>query len=350
MKKSLKFFVLFLLVLLTAYGLIGCGSSADYSSDSVKSEEAVMTEEWGLSDAAYVQNSFEEAPEAAAPAEDVNTAAGTDVPELMENNNSGDRKLIKTVDLQCETMEFDKFLSDIEARTNALGGYVESSNFYGNEGYRSGNMTCRIPSDKSTEMEGFVGENSNVLGRSVYTEDVTLQYSDLDAHIRALRTEQTTLEGMIKEAKDIDTLLAIQTELANIRYQIESYESSMRGLKNRIQFDTFNIYISEVKTESATEDKSFGSKVGAEFKRSTRSLVRWFENAGIWLFGNIISIIFVLAVIAAVVLLIRFLICKIRKTGKCTKKEKKNKNKNKKAEGSSKNENTEEPLDSANPK
>ena len=306
MKKRTKIFSIFLLVLFTAGILCGCGSSAGDRAGGVK-DNAVMTEEIGYAseEAAYEMES------PAAPYEVNDVSSSNDVQNV---NNSGDRKLIKTVDIDCETTEFNKFLSDIEARTIALGGYVETSSFYGNEGYRSGNMTCRIPSDKSSEMETFIGETSNVLGRSVFTEDVTLQYSDLDAHIRALRTEQTTLENMIKEAEDIDTLLAIQTELSNIRYQIESYESSMRGLENRIQYDTVNLYVQEVRSESATADKSFGSKVSSKFKRSIRSLGNWFENVGVWFFGNIVSIIIVLAIIAVIILLIRGIIRKKRKS------------------------------------
>ena len=58
--------------------------------------------------------------------------------------------------------------------------------------------------------------------KSESTEDVTLQYVDLQSHKKALLAEQESLLSMMEQAESIEDIIAINEQLTDVRYQIES--------------------------------------------------------------------------------------------------------------------------------
>ena len=83
-----------------------------------------------------------------------------------------DRKLIKTVNMDVETREYDKLLSAVENKVTELGGYIESldayngSTYYSYRSTRNANLTIRIPKDRLEEFQNTVSELGNVTSRS----------------------------------------------------------------------------------------------------------------------------------------------------------------------------------------
>ena len=55
------------------------------------------------------------------------SAGGTD----LENTVASNRKLIRRVNMNVETQEFEKLTQYIEKKVSELGGYMEESNVYG---------------------------------------------------------------------------------------------------------------------------------------------------------------------------------------------------------------------------
>ena len=52
-------------------------------------------------------------------------AGGTDGGEALENTVASNRKLIRRVNLDVETQDFDGLTQFIESKVNSLGGYMD---------------------------------------------------------------------------------------------------------------------------------------------------------------------------------------------------------------------------------
>ncbi len=185
------------------------------------------------------------------------------------------RKLIKTVDMSVETDQFDNLLAHVTQRAQELGGYIERSDVY-NGSYssdyrsRSASLTVRIPSDR---LDGFVTEvsqQSNVTNKSEYVEDVTLQYVDLESHKKALYAEQESLLAMLEQAESIEDILAINSQLTDVRYQIESMESQLRTYDNRIDYSTLYLDVEEIEHYVPGEKPGAGERIREGFVKNLR--------------------------------------------------------------------------------
>lgn len=111
---------------------------------------------------------------------------------------SVEQKIIWTVDMEVETLEFDSFLSNLESGSSAFWpGYLESSSVSGSSiqytSNRYGTVTVRIPSAQLDAFLDQVGKIGTVTYTNKSSEDITLDYVDVESRIEALEVEQERL-------------------------------------------------------------------------------------------------------------------------------------------------------------
>lgn len=257
-------------------------------------------------------------------AEEMEDAAeGLTDPETTGKTLTEGRKIIQNIELNLQTKEFVSLMEKLEKEIADLGGYVEESTSLGLDPnsyqHRSAHLVVRIPAEKSGNFDSFVSENSVVTSRSVTTEDVTLQYVDMESRVKALTLEKEALEEILKKAENVEDIISIRSQLTNVIHEIESYESKLRTFDNLVDYCTVNIHISEVERTAIVEKQTVWQKIGTNLKNG-------FENVGkglVALFVFLISAIPYLIPIAAIVAAIIIPI-KVKKA----KKAKKNANEN----------------------
>jgi hypothetical protein len=119
----------------------------------------------------------------------------------------------------------------------------------------------------------------NTLGHVVSSgengEDITTQYFDTQAHLKALQIQEERLLELLKKTGELKDILELEKELANVRYQIENYTSSLQKMDNLVDYTTCNITITEVKalTKIKAEPTSFWEKLGDVFIGSLNALL-----------------------------------------------------------------------------
>lgn len=229
-----------------------------------------------------------------------------------------ERKLIKNVDMNVETREYDKLLAAVENKVTELGGYIESLDAYNGSSYynyrstRNANMTIRIPKDRLEEFLNTVSDLGNVTSRSENVQDVTLTYVDLQSHRDALRTEQERLLQLLEQAESIEDIITIEQRLSDVRYQLESMESQLRSYDNQVDYSTVYLYIDEVEVYTPVEEETTWERISAGFMDSLKSIGIGIKEAAIWFVINIPYLVIWVIVIAVIVLILK----KIRKRTK----------------------------------
>ena len=233
------------------------------------------------------------------------------------------KKLIKNVNLELETKEYDKLVFDITAQVNSLGGYIENSAFsdYSKGTSRYASIVARVPSESLDSFVNKVAEQSNVIYRNESVQDVTLQYVDLDSHKKSLLTEQKRLLELLEKAETVADIIEIESRLSEVRYQIESMESQLRTIDNQVNYSTVYININEVELLTPVAEKTIWQKISDGFGNNVYRLIRGLENLAI---GFIISLpfIFVWIIVIIVLLLIVRIILKREKKARKKRQEK----------------------------
>ena len=206
------------------------------------------------------------------------------------------RKLIRNVSMNVETDEFDALVTELQIKITQLGGYVEQSDMSGSRMDGSGkpvprfaDMTVRIPVSQMNSFVRTVETNGNVTDKSESTQDVTLQYSDLESKKKSLEIEQEKLWEFLEKAESIDTVITLQQRLSEIRYQLESMESQLRLYDNQVDYSTVSLSIREVNTFTPTSPESAGTRISKGFSNNFKAFKTITAN---FLIGMIVTIPF----------------------------------------------------------
>jgi len=282
----------------------------------------------GASSAPNAGSSYDRAAQATPPpaatyAPGYGSATSSDTAESVADPTSGsvgtpqDQKLVYTVNLSIETLDYDKAVSAIDALCAQYGGYVQSSSVSGNginsSALRWASYTLRIPAGQLDAFQTACATVGNITSASRDTQNQTAQYVDLQARLDSLQTEEARLLELLKQAANLDDVIALNDRLSDVQYQIESIQTQLRGIDSQVAYSTVNISLNEVvkASEPAAVPRTFGERVSAAFASAKNSFVSAMSGLGVFLFGTLpmwlLTIILVLlpfAVIALIVILI----------------------------------------------
>lgn len=312
-----KTWITLLAALLALALLTGCASAAkseaSYAYDTADYAAAEAEAPMAMEDVAYDTGEIATA----------NRDAGM---TSTQADAAAGRKIIETAHLSVQTLEFDTFLENLNTAVAKYGGYVESSDvggrsYYNQKQLRYAYIVLRIPNQNLAVFKQLVSDIGNVTGSNTNTEDVTLSYVDTESRLAAYRTEQETLLTLLEKAESMEDILAIQSQLTQVRAEIESYESILRTYDNRINYSTVSIDLSEVERETAVVEETPGEEISRRFRESLEDVGEGFTDFGIWFIGNLPEIIVWVVILGGAAVLI-VLICRGGKKRRARRAEK----------------------------
>ena len=252
---------LFISGLVMALLLSGCGSSrneaAAPAADGAYYDEPVAksaaAEEAYYDDYDYEEPEMvtEEASDYAAGTQVNSSEAQVDESAIEDSaNQKQKRMLIKTVYMNVESEDVDAMTKNIERRVDQLGGYIESMNVentkYSNSERKTANMTARVPVEKLDSFCDEIEGQSNVLNKSSNAEDVTLKYVDMQSRMDSLQIEYDRISELLKQADELENIIELERRLTDIRYEMQSYGSQLKAMKNQATYSTINLSITQV--------------------------------------------------------------------------------------------------------
>lgn len=232
------------------------------------SAEAAATAEAGGAMVDGRQNMAAEEPPAASSEVMQDKQTNTDLGSMSS------RKLIRNIDLQVETKEFDQILVNMENKVAQLGGYVEMLNtnnggYYGESRYsRNATIVARIPAEKAKDFVEHVEQNSNITSRNENVQDVTLEYVDLESRKKVLSIEMERLIVLLEKAEKLEDIFAIERRITEVSYELDGMESRLRNYDNLVEYSTVTLYIQEVASITAPQEAGTWEKISLGFEKN----------------------------------------------------------------------------------
>ena len=250
-----------------------------------------------------------------APVSEAELGAASAEEEGQETDIS--RKLIRTVNISAQTTDFDTVTASVDKTVSAYNGYIESSNIYGTgydgSGSRYASYTIRIPADELDEFLKQALDGLHVVSRNENVEDITLKYTDLESKVKSLKVEQDRLYELLAKAENVDAIIQIETRLSDIRYELESIESSLRVYDNQVIYSTVYLNFDEVRLTSTAPEAGFTERIAAGLKQNLMELGDNIQNLLIAFISSLPTIIVCIVIIAVIVAIARKLVRRITK-------------------------------------
>lgn len=236
--------------------------------------------------------------------ETVTGEAGDLSANLTDSALETTRKIIRRVEMEVQTKTYDALLTHIEEKLVVCGGYVESSR-ENNRDSRYAQLILRVPAEKLREFTDAVEEQGTVVSSRVGTEDVTLEYVDIESRIKALKAEQTSLLAMLEKADNLSDLLTIQSRITEVTAELESYESRLRTYDSLVAYSTITMDIYEVERVEQVEELSAWEQIGKNLTTNLEDIGNGFVAFFVFFVSALPYLLLLAIPVVIVVLLVR---------------------------------------------
>jgi hypothetical protein len=237
--NKFKIFLITLLVSTTLVPVVGCSSSHVATSGSSGSQVAPSMP----------------------PAADSNGASKGGSPIFSESAGGGDvssttdinRKIIKTGYITLVVKDVEQSLDLTNNLTADLGGYIVSSNKSENNKSILGYISIRIPADRYNECLARLHQLAlKVPDERTDSQDVTEEYIDLQARLTNLLATEAQYLVLLNKAQTVQDILAVQSQLSNVRSQIEQLKGRIQYIDRTTDMSLVNVTLQQEKTVDQT--------------------------------------------------------------------------------------------------
>lgn len=225
--------------------------------------------------------------------------------EYDGDNILANKKIIVTGYINIETLDFDSLIEQLNMNIAEAGGYIQSSSISTNRyDSRYFDAVIRIPADKYDDFLTKTKQTGNVTWYNENLDDITETYTDLEARLNSLKAEETKVLEFYDKATNLDELMSIESRLTDIRYEIDSIQTSIKNYDTLINYSTLNINVQETKAYTKSNDKFF-NRLGLSFRNGLTNFVNSIQDFMIDIAYNILQIVLVVVVLVAIVVVIK---------------------------------------------
>lgn len=284
-----------ILALIALLSLCACGSA--------KSESAAYT-------ASYAVEAPAEMPAVTMDEMDfggfsASAVSGSEEAPARENNELSPEKIIYSGNATVETTDFDTAIEGLNALVSKFGGFIEQSSVNGSNYYsisrgyaasRSAYYTIRIPSESFRTIMNELSTLGNVPYSHVYTTNITSEYYDTAARLKSYQVQEETLLALLEKAESIEDVLAVQSELSNVRYRIESLQSTLKNWDRQVSYSSIDVEISEVREYTPEAKMSYGERLANAFRSGMVGFWDFLKDTLIW-FAESLPALVILALV-----------------------------------------------------
>lgn len=250
-------------ILLAAAGVIGSGgvdSDASSSSRPVAREATVassgrassgadgaVTADEGLASGASGAGGGGDGDASATTVVSGAESAATDTEGASGTGNRLEPKIVRTgsLDLVVKRGSFDRAAARLTTLATGAGGFVSASQTSALDDAPQGTITLRVPVDRFDDVVAQVRELGTVASLTTGSQDVTGEYSDVAARIKALRDEREQITLVLGRAETIPDILSVRDRLAVVQSELEQLQGRQQVLDDQTSLSTLAVSLRE---------------------------------------------------------------------------------------------------------
>jgi hypothetical protein len=157
-------------------------------------------------------------------------------------NPDWDKKIIKNATLKLEVKDFKTYNSNVHKTVKQFGGYIAQEEQNLTDEKSETVISIKVPVDQfETMMNQLPGGDVKVLERKITTEDVTGEVVDTKSRLEAKKQMRIKYLEFLKQSKNMEEVLQVQTEVNNIQEEIESAAGRVGYLSHQSSYSTINL-------------------------------------------------------------------------------------------------------------
>lgn len=202
-----------------------------------------------------------------------------------------EQKIIKTGNIKFETNDLSETYTQMITAVKKHHAIVQNDTEGKEYGSIFRRITVRVP---SKNFDAFLNDISKGVSyfdnKEISSQDVTEEYIDIDARLKAKKVLEARYLELLKKANKVSEMLEIEAQLSAIREEIEAKEGQLRYMQSQVSMSTINIEFYKTVANEGGATLSYGSKIWNAITSGFNSISSFFIGLlSIWPFLIILA-------------------------------------------------------------
>ena len=189
-------------------------------------------------------------------------------PSLPQQYIDWDKKIIKNASINAEVKDYKSFYASLREKVKSVGGYIAQEEQNQSDYKIENSITIKVPVDQFDDALVKVTANTEKINeRKVTSSDVTTEVVDTKSRMETKRQVRSRYLDLMKQAKNMEEILRVQSEINGVQEEIESAAGRIEYLGHASTFSTINMTFFQVLNVSAKDKDtpSFGAELADSF-------------------------------------------------------------------------------------
>jgi len=196
-----------------------------------------------------------------------------------------DRMIVRTGDMSLVVKDITRACDEITQLALRFDGYVVSSRISGEEDEMRGWISIRVVDEKFDQaLAELRGLAVRVKSESTNSQDVTQEYTDLQARLNNAEATEKQYLALLEKATDVEDILKIYDSLSRVRQEIEQIKGQMQYLERTASMSMISAYLEPQATAKPLVHAGWSALEA--LKSAVRGIVifgQWLVILAIWL-------------------------------------------------------------------
>jgi hypothetical protein len=216
--------------------------------------------------------------------------------------NDAERMIVRNVDMSLIVTDAETTIQAITKMVSAANGYIADSNAWRDGDRLRAQLTVRIPASAlDGTLASLRGLAVRVERENVTGQDVTEEYTDLNAQLTNLEATEKELRELLTEVRQrtqkAEEVLAVYRELTTIRGQIEQIKGRMQYLSSVTSMATLKIdLVPDALAQLVVEPGWRPMETLKNASRASVNMLKSVVDGGIWLVIYVVPLLIVIAI------------------------------------------------------
>jgi len=196
-----------------------------------------------------------------------------------------ERMIVRSGDMSLVVVDIAGARDEIDGLALESGGYVVSSQIWGEEQDMRGYISIRVPDEKFDQpLEELRDLAVRVTSESTSSQDVTEEYVDLGSRLKNAEATESQYLAILEKATSVEDILKVYDSLSQVRSEIEQIKGRMQYLERTVSMSLISV---NLQPETTTKPLVRAGWSALEvLKSALRGIIifgQWLGTIALWL-------------------------------------------------------------------
>lgn len=158
------------------------------------------------------------------------------------------KRIIKTANVQLELKDYHAFNNAVHNTLQNYNAYIAQEQQVETGGQITNQLSIKVPVDQFENLLNYLSadKRNKVLQKEISSSDVTAEFVDTRSRVETKKQVRAKYYELLKEAKKMDEVLQVQSEINSITEDIEAASGRVQYLSHQSLYSTINLHYFQV--------------------------------------------------------------------------------------------------------